>query len=270
MKKRLGELLVEKKVITRVQLDHALARQANYGGRLGENLVKAGMVTESELMRFVAAQTGIKEVNLSRFRPDPATVKIISRKVAMKYMVLPLKIKDHKTLVVACVDPMDLNALDDVSFITGYRVEPVVAPYSTILRVLNNFYSAVPLADNHEVHGEAVETAAGGGHASIADPDLIIFGEQTDSDLQLETGSIDSARPLEPPPQVEEEEDEFTLDFSPISEETSRPTQPSQSGQFTMNQKMKAALSLLIKKGLITQQELEKELQRLWSLGKLG
>jgi len=263
-KKRLGELLVEKKVITNVQLEHALARQAKYGGRLGGNLVKAGMITESNLMRFVAAQTGIQEVNLGRFRPDPETVKKISRKVAMQYMILPLKMKDRKTLIVACVDPTDLNALDEVSFITGFRVEPVIAPYSTILRTLNNIYAAVPLADNHQVHGEMDLEIAGGGHAATADPDLIIFGEQTDSDLQLDVGAIDSAVPLATP-EPEEEDDEFTLDFSPITAQ-SQPAKP----QFTFNQKMKAVYSLLIKKGILTEKEVQNELQRLWSLGKLG
>lgn len=274
--KRLGELLVERGLVSKTQLDHALARQEKYGGRLGTNLVKAGIISEQDLMRFIAVQTGIKEVRLSSARIDPKIVKMIPEKIAMQYMLAPVKIKDRATLIVACVDPTDLNALDEVSFITGHRVQPVLARYSDVLNLLNNTYAAVPLADNRAVHAnESIDITGpdpGGSHRAIADPDLIIFGEQTLDKMPVITEEKpDSARPLSiPAPAWSDPDDEFTLDFGtrPPAGATVAPKK-AEPVSFSADQKLNALINLLVKKQIIGEKDLQNELMRLWSLGQL-
>ena len=280
-RKRLGEILMERGAITKTQLAHALHRQKQFGGRIGTNLVKAGVISEEDLMRFLGIQTGVREIDLNKVKLKPKVVKKIPMKVAMKYTVLPLGMKDRSTLVVACSDPTDLGALDEVSFITGNKIIPMLAPYSKILNKLNEFYESVPLADDAPVHGTDSETpigiSPGGAKAALTDPDLLIFGDQTMDGIEPISPTPDAARPLEPvkasvsqeaPPQ-KAEDDEFTLDFSPIGNPQAVATSPTPEEQFTSEQRFKAIYHILLRKKLISEEEVEKELLRLWSLGNL-
>jgi type IV pilus assembly protein PilB len=279
-RKRLGEILLERGAITKTQLAHALHRQEQYGGRIGANLVKAGVISEEDLMRFLGIQTGVREIDLNKVKLKPKVVKKIPRKIALKYTVLPLGMKDKSTLVVACSDPTDLGALDEVSFITGNRVIPMLAPYSKILAKLNDFYESVPLADGAPVHGtegEGIGLTPGGAKAALTDPELLIFGDQTVDGLDPLAPPPDASRPLEPVQArvthqrgaTARDDDEFTLDFSPTGSYQAVATPPAKTGQFTMEQRLRALYHVMLRKNLISEDEIEKELMRLWSLGEL-
>lgn len=292
-RKRLGEMLMEKGLLSQVQLDHALDRQKQYGGRIGSNLVKAGIISEADLMRFLAVQTGVREINLARFKPDPKIMKKVPKKIALKYNILPVGMRDKSTLVLACVDPTDLNMIDEIGFITGNRIQPVVSSYTSILTALNHYYSAVPLADGTPVHGATasvgISDSAGGAHEAQGDPDLIIFGEQTLDGLSpTEMQAPDMPRPLDNPTPAsvsphakpaarafseEENPEEFTLDFThsfpPLTNVGSAAAPAENAIKSTMDQRMRAVVNVLVRKGIISKGEIQAELARLRNLGKI-
>ena len=140
MSERLGELLVKESAITPEQLEQAQKLQREKGGRLGSALVKLGFLNETEVTTFVSRQYGIPAVNLAYCEIDPAVVKLIPYEVAKRYQVLPLS-RVGPALTVALVDPTNVFALDDIKFMTGYNVEPVVASESEIQEGIERAYS---------------------------------------------------------------------------------------------------------------------------------
>jgi len=140
MSERLGELLVKESAITPEQLEQAQKLQREKGGRLGSALIKLGFLNETEVTTFVSRQYGIPAVNLAYCEIDPAVVKLIPYEVAKRYQVLPLS-RVGPALTVALVDPTNVFALDDIKFMTGYNVEPVVASESEIKEGIERAYS---------------------------------------------------------------------------------------------------------------------------------
>jgi type IV pilus assembly protein PilB len=139
MAAKLGEVLVRENLITAQQLREALTYQREYGGRLGANLVKLGLVTDEALTKAVAFQYGLPSVNLDLFKVDPAVINLIPQEVAQKYLVLPLS-KVGATLTLAMSDPSNVFALDDIKFMTGLNIEPVVASETGILSAIAKYY----------------------------------------------------------------------------------------------------------------------------------
>src|SRR3990172_3680602 len=123
---RLGAMLVSSGLINEEQLKKALAAQQREGGRLGSILVKMNFVPEEKLMMFLSKQYGVPYVDLGRFDIDPNIVKLIPADVAQKYQIMPIN-RTGATVTIAMVDPSNVFAIDDVKFMTGYNVEPVVA-----------------------------------------------------------------------------------------------------------------------------------------------
>ncbi len=123
---KLGDLLLKAKLITQEQLEAALKTQREEGGKLGEALVRLGAVSESDITETLSQQYGVPSINLEHFEIDPGVIKIIPAEVARKYGVLPVN-KTGATLTIAMGDPTNVFAMDDIKFMTGYNVEPVVA-----------------------------------------------------------------------------------------------------------------------------------------------
>jgi type IV pilus assembly protein PilB len=136
---RLGDLLVREKLITRDQLDKALAEQKTTGMRLGYCLVKLGFVQETEISKMLARQYRMPAVDLSRFEVDPKIVKMIPPDVAVKHMVLPLK-REGRTLTVAMADPTNVTVIEDLKFITRYDIFPVIAGEYTLKTSIERYY----------------------------------------------------------------------------------------------------------------------------------
>jgi type IV pilus assembly protein PilB len=160
MAEKIGELLVSKNIITPEQLATALKDQQERGGRIGSALNRLGFVTESELLQFLSEQYSVPSIKLSEFTIDPDVLKIIPDEVASKYHVMPLSVK-NSNLIVAMSDPSNIFALDDIKFLTGYRVEPLIAAEGAILSAIDTYYKTTTaglgnLLDEYNVDVEDV------------------------------------------------------------------------------------------------------------------
>jgi type IV pilus assembly protein PilB len=125
-KKPLGEILVESNIITREQLEEALAEQRRSHVRLGEALLSLGFVTEEQITQARAVQLDVPYINLQEEQPDPAAVATVSESVARAYKLIPFKQTGDK-ITVAMANPLDVEAIDLVQFETKCRVEPALA-----------------------------------------------------------------------------------------------------------------------------------------------
>jgi type IV pilus assembly protein PilB len=138
---RLGELLLAEGLITREQLDRAIREHQEHGTRLGYNLIKQGAIKETELTRMLGRQYRMPAVDLSRFEMDPKIAKLIPAELAMKHQVLPLR-REGRTLTVALADPTRLAVLEDIKFITGYDIFPVVGGEYTLRTLLEKHFES--------------------------------------------------------------------------------------------------------------------------------
>src|SRR3954468_16497958 len=138
---RIGELLLKEKRITPAQLQEALNYQKTSGGKLGYNAVKLGFVKDEEITALVSKQYGVPSINLAQFEIDPAIVKLIPAETAHKYQIVPLS-RAGATLTIAMTDPTNVFAMDDIKFMTGYNVEPVVASETAVSEAIARYYPA--------------------------------------------------------------------------------------------------------------------------------
>ncbi len=138
---RLGDVLIKEGLITREQLAQALAEQRASKHRLGYVLVKLGLVQELEITKLLARQYRMPAVDLSRFEVDPKLVKLIPGDLATKHVVLPLK-REGRTLTVAMADPTDHGLLEDLKFITRYDLFPVIAGEYTLRALIEKHYES--------------------------------------------------------------------------------------------------------------------------------
>jgi type IV pilus assembly protein PilB len=139
MSQRLGDLLVKEKIITPEQLEQANKVQKEQSCRLGSALVKLGFLTDEDVTNFLSRQYGVPAINLSYFEIDPAVVKLIPFETAKRYQILPLS-RVGASLTIAMVDPTNVFAMDDIKFMTGFNIEPVVASESSILSGIEKAY----------------------------------------------------------------------------------------------------------------------------------
>jgi len=138
--KKLGEMLVEAGLINPAQLHEALRHQRIAGGRMGSNLVALGFVSEDVLMDFLAHQTGVPRLDLRNLEIPVEVLKRIPRRLADQLNILPIGIKEPKSLVLAMADPSDLNAIDGARFASGLTIEPVVVSYSSLKHAIPEYY----------------------------------------------------------------------------------------------------------------------------------
>jgi len=138
---RIGELLLKEKRITPAQLQEALTYQKTNGGKLGFNLVKLGLVKDEEITSLLSKQYGVPSINLALFDIDAAVIKLIPAETAQKYQIVPLS-RSGATLTIAMIDPTNVFAMDDIKFMTGYNVEPVVASEIAVGDAIARYYPA--------------------------------------------------------------------------------------------------------------------------------
>ena len=159
---RIGELLLKEKRITPEQLQEALNYQKANGAKVGFNLVKLGFVKDEEITALLSKQYGVPSINLAQFEIDPAVIKLIPAETAQKYQVIPLS-RAGATLTIAMTDPTNVFAMDDIKFMTGYNVEPVVASETAVAESITRYYAlGKPAAAATAVTsgGSALEMAA--------------------------------------------------------------------------------------------------------------
>jgi type IV pilus assembly protein PilB len=136
---KLGDLLLKAKLVTQDQVDAALKSQREEGGKMGEALVRVGAVTENDITETLSQQFGVPSIDLASFEIDPSVIKIVPGDVARKYGVLPVN-KTGATLTIAMGDPTNVFAMDDIKFMTGYNVEPVVASEVALRKAIDRHY----------------------------------------------------------------------------------------------------------------------------------
>ncbi|HKS80206.1 MAG TPA: type IV-A pilus assembly ATPase PilB [Candidatus Acidoferrales bacterium] len=142
MSSRLGEILVKDNLITADQLKQALDHQKKNGGRLGTCLVKLGLVSDDDITAVLSRQYGVPSINLKFYEVDPAVIKLVPQETATRYQIVPLS-RVGSTLTIAMTDPTNVFAMDDIKFMTGFNVEPVVASETAISEAIHKFYGDV-------------------------------------------------------------------------------------------------------------------------------
>lgn len=171
MSQRLGDLLVREKIITAEQLDAALREQGASGTRLGAALVKLGILSDDDVTNFLSRQYGVPAINLNYFEIDPSVVKLIPYDTAKRYQILPLS-RVGASLTIAMVDPTNVFAMDDIKFMTGFNIEPVVASETAILEGIEKAYNTAPEEDLESVMASMGEDGT----------DVELQAEDTDTD----------------------------------------------------------------------------------------
>ena len=141
MKKRtlLGEMLVQKGLISSEQLDAALAEQKKTADFLGTILIKLGFLKDEQLLPVLSEQLGIEYVRISQVKIDPEVIKQVPAKFACHYKLIPLKKKDN-TLTLAISDPLNVQTLDDLHLLLRVDVDPVLASEKDILQAIRKYY----------------------------------------------------------------------------------------------------------------------------------
>jgi type IV pilus assembly protein PilB len=140
---RLGELLVREKLISLQQLRQAQDEQKKSGKNLGYALARLGFVNDEEITNFLSNQYRLPAVNLDEFEIDAEVLKIVGKDVCMKHGIVPVS-RSGSSLIVAMSDPTNLHAVDDIKFLSGYNVEPVVASETAIANAIERYYNAGP------------------------------------------------------------------------------------------------------------------------------
>src|SRR5678810_977852 len=156
---RIGELLLKEKRISPEQLQEALNYQKANGGKLGFNLVKLGFVKDEELTALLSKQYGVPSINLAQFEIDPGVIKLIPAETAHKYQIIPLS-RAGATLTIAMTDPTNVFAMDDIKFMTGYNVEPVVASETAVVDAIQKYYGKVSMTPGGGGGGGGERTGA--------------------------------------------------------------------------------------------------------------
>ncbi|MCU0638727.1 MAG: type IV-A pilus assembly ATPase PilB [Candidatus Krumholzibacteria bacterium] len=147
MKDNIANQLVESSLISQDQLEQALHEQGKSGGSLGYNLVKTGAISEKAFSEFLSQQYQVPAVDLDELKADEHAVELIPSEVATKFQVVPV-LREGRVLTIAMANPDNIFAIDDIKFITGLEVRPVVATETAIKRAIDRFYdSADSLAE---------------------------------------------------------------------------------------------------------------------------
>src|SRR6266496_1111580 len=172
MSAKLGEILVRENLISPQHLRQALDYQREHGGRLGYNLVKLGLLSDDTITAVLSRQYGIPSVNLELFNIDDSVIRLIPQEVAQKYSVLPLS-RVGATLTLAMVDPTNVFAMDDIKFMTGLNIEPVVVAEASIQRAIAKHYGS---SREIELASDATDVAAEGLNGNLSHADLVSLG----------------------------------------------------------------------------------------------
>ena len=160
-KVRIGDALVQEGAITEAQLKKALELQKGSGRKLGETLVDSGMVTEDIVAKVLSKQLGYENVDLQNVAIPQDILDLVSPSILKKNMVLPIEYAqgNMNVLRVAMADPLDLDAMDDVSIITGCQVEPVVSTPRSVMLAIDRLYGQDDVTSALEMYTKGVKDA---------------------------------------------------------------------------------------------------------------
>lgn len=138
-KKRLGEMLVEASLMTDEQVDQVVVEHKKTGMKMGQYIVRNGIVSESQIMNTISQQLKVEKYDPKNYPLDTQLSRVISSEAAQKYQVAPLR-KKGPLLTIAMPDPMDLGALDAIEMMTNSEVEPVICTEQDLSALINAIY----------------------------------------------------------------------------------------------------------------------------------
>ncbi|HEY3401442.1 MAG TPA: ATPase, T2SS/T4P/T4SS family [Geothrix sp.] len=195
MVSKLGEMLVKAQLITDSQLEEVMKIQRREGGKLGSIVVRQGFCSDQDIVSFLGMQYGVPAADLEQWPPIDATViALIPKDLAQRHKVLPLQ-RTGNVLTLAMSDPTDIFAMDDVRFHTGYNVDPVVSSEMGLARAVEKYYggaSAVRLADSQGSRINASIGGSGSGGTAAAGPTSTSGGQPfNEQDEQFDLSDLE-------------------------------------------------------------------------------
>lgn len=137
--KQLGELLIERGIINRRQLDNAIAIQKEKGGLIGEILVEQEFAKEEDIAQALTAQYGFPYLPLSNYEINPEVVNVVPARVARQYLLIPID-KIMNSLTVAMSNPLNIQATEDLELLSGCSVQVFVSTSSDIKKAIEKYY----------------------------------------------------------------------------------------------------------------------------------
>jgi type IV pilus assembly protein PilB len=208
---RLGELLIKRNYITPEQLKRASDEQKLKGGRLESNLVRLGYIKEDELLSFLSAQYRVPSVKISKMEVNPNVIKLIPSSLSKKYFIIPINRMGPK-LTLAMADPSNIVVIDEIKFMTGFNVEPVVASETEIIDAIKKYYggggnvaglgSISFEATDYDLDGEKANASDGimldDDVVDVDDFDKLVHGAVDNVEV-VETQNLDDSMDMEGP-----------------------------------------------------------------------
>lgn len=288
MKKRLGEILLERGLIDVDQLNSALAHQRQWGMRLGTALVAKGFIAEGMLTRVLSESLGIPMVDLSRVVVDQHALQIVSRRLAEQYDVFPIALRQQpngrRMLLLAMADPLNATAIDEIGFTTDTIVKPAIAQISSLEQAIRRHYygqrievapltmqRSGPTAALKSEEGMTILTGHGeervvGRKAAEEPPVIQLTDEVTDSQRGADQPAYAAQLPAEyagqstgvfsmPPPSMEGE----PVQSQDILQSIARPADLQDLE--ALEKKFWALMRVLARRGLVTKEEFLAELR---------
>lgn len=265
---RLGDFLVSRKIITEKQLNMALEHQKRWGGRLGEALIFLRIISEDKLLAALKYHLEIPIIDLDETEITQQVIKLVPKAMAEKYKAVPVRVTvsfGKKILLIAMSDPLDIKAIEELQFVTGYKVQPVLSKEHSLLGALKSYYrletgyiapstdarSADDDGGGAEGEGDVMTIIRGGQELKIDSSGEVIYDEgeeirpnPTDEDLGAEP-------PLMVPEAVAPEAVDMSIDYEESTPEKSK-------GDKKL---LRALVKILIEKEYITVEDLKEKLK---------
>lgn len=140
-RKKLGEILVQKNLITEEQLEAALKTQKGKNKKLGKVLIELGYITEIEVAETLTTQLSLQMVDCSKYNPPKEVLAIVPREIAESKIVLPLEL-NGKNLLIAMANPLDWETIEDISFNKNLKLSVAVSSENSILTAIEHLYGS--------------------------------------------------------------------------------------------------------------------------------
>ncbi len=252
-RKRLGEFLISKKLITRFQLESALQEQQNFGKKLGDILVNSGYVSEGHLIEAISEFKNIKFVDLATVTPSKTALAMLPAKFCKENIVYPLRLREEngrKVLYVVLTDSFNLDLLDQIKFRTDVsKVEPVIGSERAIDSAIQRDYykieMMIPKLD-YTTRGSQID------EYDDLDDEMII--EENDPLITSQTGKTSGSKSSKSDESIIVLEAEIA-----VLKELIKDMEEDLKG---LDKRNKGILKLLINKGFITREEYFQELKK--------
>jgi hypothetical protein len=197
--KKLGEILLERGVITPTQLKKALDAQLIFGGRVGTNLLELGYVDEESLAKALEQQQSAEIAGPGSFRTIPAhVIRALPVSIVKRHQVVPLAVEEH-SIQVALSDPNDLVILDEIAFVTGKQVKALLAPEARLLEAMETYYGLsrptrfVTLSDEVRRQMSAPPEDECSGDILPAKPHAVDIGRPVTPESEMVVGAVETA-----------------------------------------------------------------------------